>query len=153
MFADRVVNGFGQKLAQDFGTNLVFVARADDGAWRVSGAEAGNLRGLAVLIADPIVSAADERRLDLDANLFTRRRDVCQFSLHTQSCSASSVKILKENVATKRHKQRNIKSKSLVLFCGESAKGGTRTPTPFRYQILSLARLPIPPLSHERSAF
>ena len=32
------------------------------------------------------------------------------------------------------------------------AKGGTRTPTPFGYQILSLARLPIPPLSLEHNS-
>src|ERR1051326_8974328 len=77
VFADGVVHGFGKKLAQDFGTDLVFVARANDGARRVSWSEARDLRGLAVLIADAIVSAAHYGRLDLDTDLFACWGDVC----------------------------------------------------------------------------
>src|SRR5689334_4347933 len=82
MLDDGVVDGFGQQFAQHFASDLALVASADDGSGRVSGTKAGNLRCLAVLAADTIVSAAYLGRFKFDSDLLASWRDVNEFVFH-----------------------------------------------------------------------
>src|SRR3954447_13398971 len=120
MLADGTVDRCGNQLAQHFASNLALVARAHDGRRRVTGTKAGNVCSLAVLLADPIVRAANLRGFDLDFDLLASWRDVYEFSFHFVDS---------------------------LQWC----ERGDSNPHTFRYQILSLARLPIPPLSHAKA--
>src|ERR1043165_1525041 len=82
----------------------------------MSGTKAGNLRCLAVLAADTIVSGAHLGRFEFDSDLLASWGDVNKFGFHFVDSS---------------------------IWC----ERGDSNPHTFRYQILSLARLPIPPLS------
>src|SRR4030095_15462128 len=82
MFLNRFVHGVRYEFAQYISTDLVLETGADNRAWCVALAKAGNVHLSRVGITYTIVGFANYFRLYFNFYLFACWRDVNQFCLH-----------------------------------------------------------------------
>src|SRR5262245_52211652 len=115
----------------------------------MSRTKAGNSHCLGILLTDPIVGCTNLVGFNFYLDLFLGRRDVYKFGLHLFTdlgpLFCTLYLVLCSFFASKSCcQEQSTKNKAQSLWC----ERGDSNPHTLRYQILSLARLPIPPLSH-----
>src|ERR1044072_7414743 len=101
-----------------------------------------HVRHFGIAIADAIVSRADFISSDLDIDLLHGFGNCFEFGFHKNRGQRSEIRGRFTSASSALTSDR--RPLLSVTWC----ERGDSNPHTFRYQILSLARLPIPPLSH-----
>src|SRR5437660_464783 len=109
--------------------------------------KARHIRRLRIAVRDPIVSRAHDFRIDLDVDLFARWGNFFDGCLHKNRDRRSEFRGRHRTVRLFPLNSFVVPSDLRSLAPGLWCERGDSNPHTFRYQILSLARLPIPPLS------
>ena len=136
---ERLIDGTWNQSVRDIVEDLFLESFLDECGRHLARPEAGNPRLLRVALGDAIDFGRHDVGRDLDRDRLLRRADVGEFGLHRGTWNRNL-----------EHGPWNRIPTSMFQGPGSGMrKEGLEPPFPFGNQILSLARLPVPPLSRQ----